>query len=299
MSLAQQIARSLQLPERYVLRVATSASYRYRVFTIRKADGRSDRLIAQPSKAVKLLQRWLVKRVFDPLPTHDCAHAYVRGRSIVSNASVHRKSRYISRLDLENFFPNLTSADVASLLMRNREVIAGSALSNEDIELVTSLACRFGRLSIGAPSSPTISNKLMYELDVNLTAISARYAVRYSRYADDLYFSSSDPGILFDVCKRVEDAIRDSVSPRLAINRRKTYHASRKKRMAVTGLLITPEGRISIGRDLKRRTRALAHRASKGNIGPQDLDWLRGMLAYVSSVEPEYVRKIRAKYQLG
>lgn len=299
MRLAQEIARSLQLPENYVRRVAASASYRYRVFKIRKADGKSDRLIEQPSKAVKLLQRWLVRRLFDPLPTHDCVHAYVKGRSIISNASVHRDSRYISRLDLENFFPSITSADVAFLLKRNRKVAAGLILRDDDIELVSSLACRFGKLTIGAPSSPTISNKLLYDLDVALAAICAEYDVRYSRYADDLYFSSSQPKVLFEVCERAESAIRRSTSPRLTINKRKTYHASRKKRMAVTGLVITPEGEISVGRDLKREIRALANRASKLMAEPEELDRLRGMLAYIFSVEPEFVRKIRAKYMAG
>src|SRR5579863_9595550 len=100
MSLAEQIGRSLQLSENYVLGVARSANYRYKQFKIKKADGKSDRLIEQPSKPLKLLQRWLVRRVFDHLPTHHSAHAYVKGRSIATNAAVHQESRYISRLDL-------------------------------------------------------------------------------------------------------------------------------------------------------------------------------------------------------
>ena len=95
MTLAQQIAHSLQMPEAYILSVARSANHRYKLFTIKKADGKSDRLIAQPSKALKLLQKWLVRRVFVQLPTHPCAHAYVKGRSIGTNAAVHRGSRYI------------------------------------------------------------------------------------------------------------------------------------------------------------------------------------------------------------
>ncbi len=296
MSLAQQIAHSFQLSEAYVLRVAGTASHRYKQFTIKKADGKSDRKIEQPSKELKLLQRWLVRRVFDPLPTHPCAHAYVKGRSIGSHAAVHRNSRYISRLDLENFFPSLTSGDVESLLKRSRILIGGSILSDEDIRLVSSLTCRFGRLTIGAPSSPTMSNKLVYDLDTHLAEIAAEYNVNYTRYADDLYFSSSQPGTLYEVCKKVEDIIAKTASPRLAINKKKTYHASRKRRMAVTGLRITPEAKVSVGRDLKRRIRVLAHKALTKKIGAEDLGWLRGMLAYVSSIEPHYAEQIRSRY---
>jgi RNA-directed DNA polymerase len=299
MSLAQQVGHSLQLSEEYVLRVARSASHRYKQFTIKKADGKSDRLIEQPSKALKLLQRWLVRRVFDPLPTHPYAHAYVNGRSIATNAAVHQKSRYISRLDLENFFPSLKSVDVESLLRRSRIALGGAGLSEEDIHLVCQLVCRFGRLTIGAPSSPTISNKLLYDLDTRLAEIASGRNAYYSRYADDLYFSSSRPGMLFDVCREAEKVIAETVSPRLSINRRKTYHGSRKRRMVVTGLRITPQANVSVGRELKRKIRVLAHKARFKTLGQREIGWLQGMLAYVSSIEPGFAERIRSRYEIG
>lgn len=299
MSLAQQIARSLDLSEAYVLRVAASASHRYKQFTIKKADGKSDRLIEQPSRALKLLQRWIVRRVFDQPPTHGCAHAYVKGKSIGTNAAVHRDSRYISRLDLQNFFPSLTSGDIESLLRRNRVLIDGAGLGDEDIHLIGVLTCRFGRLTIGAPSSPAISNKLLYNLDTSLAQIAAEQNVRYTRYADDLYFSSSQSGVLYDVCRKAEKVIAGTASPRLLINKRKTYHASRKRRMVVTGLRITPDAKVSVGRDLKRRIRVMAHKARHERLGPQALAWLRGMLAYVSSIEPKYANGIKSKYEIN
>jgi RNA-directed DNA polymerase len=298
MSLAQEISRSLQFREAFVTKVAATASYRYKQFPIKKADGRSFRIIDQPSKELKLLQRWLVRRVFDLLPTHNCAHAYVKGRSIASNAAIHQKSRYISRLDLENFFPSLTSSDVESLLLRADLSIAGSQLSGEDVRLASALTCRFGRLTIGAPSSPTISNKLLYSLDSQLAAIAAANNANYTRYADDLYFSSSEPRRLFTVCSEVENAIKALQRPRLAINNKKTYHASRKRRMAVTGLRITPDAKLSVGLALKRKIRVLAHKTLTKKIEEQDSLWLRGMLAYVSSIEPSYVEKIRSRYKL-
>jgi RNA-directed DNA polymerase len=299
MSLIEQIAQSFQLSVAYVRGVAGTASHRYKQFSIKKADGKSDRKIEQPSKELKLLQRWLVRRVFDHLPTHPCAHAYVKGRSIGTNASVHRGSRFISRLDLENFFPSLTSTDVELLLSQNRKLVDGPVLSDEDIRLVSALTCRFGRLTIGAPSSPTISNKLLYALDTILTQIAEDSKAKYTRYADDLYFSSSQPEVLFDVCKKAGDVFMAATNPRLTINKKKTYHASRKKRMAVTGLRITPEGDVSVGHDLKRRIRVFAHKASKKTIGEEEFGWLRGMLAYVSSIEPQFAERIRNKYGLG
>ncbi|MFZ0635852.1 MAG: retron St85 family RNA-directed DNA polymerase [Candidatus Acidiferrales bacterium] len=298
MSLAAHIAKSLQLPEPYVLMLAATASHRYKEFAIKKSDGKSLRRIEQPSKELKLLQRWLVRRVFDSLPTHPCAHAYVRGRSIRTNAAVHQQGRYISRLDLENFFPSLTSGDVESLLKSNRVLADGSKLDDRDILLIRALVCRFGKLTIGAPSSPTVSNKLLYALDMRITEMTEPLNVNYSRYADDLYFSSSRPGVLADVCKKAEYIVVNAPTPKLTINKNKTYHASRKKRMAVTGLRITPEANISVGQDLKRKIRSLAHKARNKEIKADDLGSLRGLLAYVSSIEPSFSERIRSKYKI-
>jgi RNA-directed DNA polymerase len=140
---------------------------------------------------------------------------------------------------------------------------------------------------------------LAFALDERFAEIAKEHGVKYSRYADDLYFSSSQPGILPVACKEVIDIITSTRSPRLAINKRKTYHASRKRRMLVTGLRITPDAKISVGRDLKRKIRVLAHKAMTKKIGMEELSWLTGMLAYVSSIEPRYAEQIRIKYNMN
>lgn len=298
MRLAREIARSLQLPELYVLAVARSASHRYKVFTIRKADGKSGRLIEQPSKSLKLLQRWIIRRIFDQFPTHPCAHAYVKGRSVATNAAAHRESRYVSRLDFTDFFPSLTSADIESLFRNTQVSVGDSVLDDEDTRLVCQLVCRFGRLTIGAPSSPTISNKLLYHLDTRLAGIAHKWGALYTRYADDLYFSSSRSSVLYDVCNEAEQVVAETARPNLKINAKKTYHSSRKRRMVVTALRITPDAKVSVGRGLKRKIRAVAHKAHLKQLGEQDIGWLQGMLAYVASIEPDYVNRIKNKYEL-
>jgi RNA-directed DNA polymerase len=118
----------------------------------------------------------------------------------------------------------------------------------------------------------------------------------HTRYADDLYFSSSQRGILYEVCNEVEAVIETTIRPKLAINQKKTYHGSRKRRMIVTGLRITPDAQISVGRDLKRKIRVFAHRAKLKTIKTSELGWLHGMLSYISSIEPQFSNHIRSKY---
>jgi RNA-directed DNA polymerase len=298
MSLARKMAKDLGLPEEYVLVVARTASHRYKRYRITKADGKSHRFIDHPSREVKLFQRWIIRNVFRALPTHRCAHAYVKKKSIVTNAKAHIHARYISRLDLRDFFPSLTARDIETLLQQQRGRLR-IALTSGDIDLITALVCRHGHLAVGAPSSPTISNTLLYRLDIELAALTKKHRVTYTRYADDLYFSSQTSDVLFTVCREAETIIRRNVSPKLAINKKKTFHTSRKRRMAVTGIIVTPDETLSVGRHLKRQLRVCAHLESVGRLPAERRPWLMGMLAFVESVEPEYVNRLRTKYSLS
>ena len=253
----------------------------------------------QPSREVKLLQRWLMAHVFAHLPVHQSAQGYVKGKSIVTNARAHQRARYITRLDFQDFFPSLTANDVASLLRKDRQRLPSSATTEVDIHLISSIVCRHGKLPIGAPSSPVVSNALMYQLDGMLSSLAQKEGAVYTRYADDLYFSSTKRDILFVVCKQAMRLIQQCESPHLSLNRRKTLHTSRKRRMSVTGIRVTPESTLSVGRELKRKVRVFAYLGSKARLSAKDSLWLRRMLSFIRSVEPKYVKAIERKYRLS
>ena len=224
--------------------------------------------------------------------------SYAKGRSIVSNARTHIRAKYISRLDLKDFFPSITAKDIETLLRDNRNPSEKFALDDVDLHLVSSLVCRNGHLTIGAPSSPSISNAILYGIDKELSTIAKNSKAKFTRYADDLYFSASQANILRDVCKKAVNAIRANRTPRLTLNKDKTVHTSRKYRMVVTGIRITSSATLSVGHDLKRKLRVGAHHALLGRLDEQKRMWLNGMLAFVASVEPEFVTKLRRKYKL-
>jgi len=186
MSLLLRIAGDLRIPSDYIALVAKTASFRYKSFRIRKKSGRGWRVMEQPSREVKLLQRWLITHAFARLPVHRSAQGYVKGKSIVTNARVHQRARYITRLDFKDFFPSLTANDVASLLRRNRQRLASAATTEADIHLISSIVCRHGKLPIGAPSSPAVSNALMYTLDEMLSSLAQKEGAVYTRYAQQL-----------------------------------------------------------------------------------------------------------------
>lgn len=296
-NLISKLSQETGMREHEVHRIMNTAPNRYKVYQIPKRTG-GLRTIAQPAREVKLLQRCLVDVLLKHLPTHDCATAYRSGTSILDNALPHAGNGPILKLDLKDFFPSIRSEDWVAYCRRT------GCLENElDIELTARLLFRRAkgasvlRLAIGAPSSPVLSNILMYEFDVRvIEALASEKQVVYTRYADDMTFSAPRTGYLTKVIQKVVRVIRVLESPRLTLNREKTVYVTKKYGRSVTGLTLANDGRVTIGREKKRLIRSAVHRAVLGELSASELQVLSGMLAYINAVEPNYLDVLRAKY---
>lgn len=277
-------------------RIIATASRRYRSYHIPKRNG-GLRLISQPSRKVKELQRSLCRLLLNRLPVHDAAMAYRVGRSIYDNASVHSTSRFVLKMDLMNFFPSLRWPDLATRLHEINVV-----LDPDDQWVLRKLIFLRSEgdepefLSIGAPSSPVVSNALMYPLDSAICKFCDGVGVRYTRYADDLTFSTSEADVLRVVERRVTTVIHESRSPTLRVNAGKTVHTSLKRGRRITGMVLANSGRVGVGRDVRRTIRAMTCRFKHGTLGSKETVSLRGWIAYLSAVDPLAIDWLGARY---
>lgn len=250
-----------------VRRIVISAPKRYKTYLIPKRSG-GLREIAQPAREVKILQRIFVGRFLSQMPVHQCAMAYREKTSILHNAVAHSGvGRPILKMDFKNFFPSLRDSDWIHYCRHN-----GVAFTEEDLELSARLlfrqvpGARSLRLAIGAPASPHLSNILMFEFDTLVNDYALTEKIIYSRYADDLTFSSSRTGFLTGVRKKINSIIKKLDNPRLIVNESKTVLATAKHKRIVTGLVLTNDGSVTIGRDRKRLIHSAVHRASMGQL---------------------------------
>lgn len=275
--------------------VIKTAPLRYKVFTIPKRDG-TPRTIAQPAREVKAIQRWLINELRPQLPIHDAATAYEPGTSIKKNAEMHVWSRFILKMDFSNFFPSISAEALRLHLERHCANRYSLADRHSIVRACTWLPERLStlQLCIGAPSSPLLSNSVMYEFDCAVAEKALSEGVTYSRYADDITFSSSERGVLAQYSHFVDETLRQLTYPKVAVNSRKTVHASRAGRRVVTGLILTPDGKISVGRDRKRLARSMFHRRTLGLLSADESSELDGLLAFIDSVEPGFSDRLRA-----
>jgi RNA-directed DNA polymerase len=278
-------------------RIITTAPRRYKVYQIPKRSGGS-RTIAQPSREVKLLQRLLIDQWLSKLPVHRAAMAYVNSKNIIDNARSHQRNRAILKLDFESFFPSIRVRDWKHFLSGQQLPWDGPGDSMRVSKILF-----WGQgardpicLSIGAPTSPLISNLLMFELDTQFSEIANLLDVSYTRYADDITASARTIEQLNEFEKQVRRALRICKTPRLKINESKRGIYTSGRRRMVTGLILTPSGEVSIGRERKRKISTLLHLFGLGRLDVNQLGYLKGMLGFSIANEPNLVNRLRRKY---
>ena len=277
-----------------LLHLSITASKRYKVYNIKKRNG-GVRIISHPSKTLKAIQRWINKMLFREFPVHQCATAYRKGTNIRENALVNANSSFTLRMDFRNFFPSFSSQSICHFI-ENKNIDLKLTLSADDIEFVCFVVTRNGRLTIGAPSSPVITNAIMYEFDECVFELARENGLMYTRYADDLFISARGPNRLTEIANRIIEISRNFPYASLTINRKKTAYLSRRYRRSVTGLIITPEGNISIGRKRKREIKSLMHKFVQGHLPNEEIGRVRGLVSFAISVDPLFHGTICRKY---
>ena len=189
--------QSCWVSDRRLFRTSCTSSPRpnkYTTFQIPKRNG-GQRTIKAPVDALKLLQRKLSDLLQDCVDEVNIANkrkdrtanGFKRKRSIVTNARQHRHRRWVFNLDLEDFFPSINFGRVRGFLLKNRDF----ELHEDVATVIAQIACHENSLPQGSPCSPVISNLIAHLLDMRLVKLASEAGCAYSRYADDLTFSTN------------------------------------------------------------------------------------------------------------
>ncbi len=282
----------------------------YRLRLIPRSDGRV-RLLEIPKARLKQVQRQILREL---LPAYACsphAHGFVPGRSALTHARHHCGRGSLLQLDLRDWFANIAFPRVRSLFLDlgyPREVAEAlaqlctvrlDAASLSRLPTVLRMSMRDRRLPQGAPTSPALANLCALALDRRLAAYAAAAGWRYSRYADDLVFSSeaSASPDLRRALPTIERILRDEG---FAPNPTKTRIQSQGQRQLVTGIVTNT--RPSLAREDFDRLKAAVHawchgreRVEQGETRAQALLRLRGRLGWLRQLHPVRAERLLSR----
>lgn len=297
MTIISKISEILMMPEENVLSFALTMPLRYKKYKIPKRNSNELRLIAQPSKEAKFIQRIIVTELREILPVHSAAQAYEKKSSILKNAQHHNGSRYLLKMDFKNFFPSITP-ELFFLISED----CGINFKEVDRTFLEHAlffrSTRRGklRLSIGAPSSPFISNFVMNQFDSEITNKCTQEGISYTRYADDLTFSTTTKSILFEIPDFVKDLLIKKCHRKLIINSKKTIFSSKAHNRHTTGIVLTNDNKLSIGRKRKREIYSLINSFRFGTLDEKSTQRLKGLISHAHHIEPNFIPRIKSKY---
>lgn len=299
MKITSYLSETLYLSEQEVSAFIKTAPYRYKEYSIPKRNGAGIRKIAQPSRELKVLQTLVLKKIEPYYPIHPSAMAYREGISIKDNASKHMKNEFLLKMDFENFFHSLLPND----FLQHTEKYH-TQTSEDDKGTLSKLFFwatkkdRKLKLSIGAPSSPFISNTLLYDFDVAVYELCQSHGITYTRYADDLTFTTNIKEILFSIPNLIQEICENLAYPKLKINKNKTVFSSKKHNRHITGVTITNDATLSLGRERKRYIRSLVHQHTNGKLTKNQTQELNGLLAFSKHIEQKFFQSLITKYGL-
>lgn len=212
-------------------------------------------------------------------------HGFIRNRSPVTNAKAHLSSKYLLNIDLQNFFANISITAIEKAMLTQ-------GFNPEIAKFLAQICTLNNHLIQGFSTSPVLSNMTMIDLDRDLKIYAENQKIKYTRYADDLSFSSNEN---FPEFAMIEHLVRKYG---FQINQDKVKYQKRGWHQYVTGLTIFDSNYPRIPKKFKKNLRLEIYNLKKNieSFDPKIRELLggsftvsrklKGKIHYLKSVEP-------------
>ena len=260
MTSASAFLSAIGASEKEINLISAKKHSQYHLVTIAKRSSGS-RTLSVPNDRLKFLQRKVIEIIYPLYRPRWCVQGFIKGRSALGNAQRHVGRNHLVKLDLKDFFDQITS-------VRVRGVLNYFGVDRIVIETIITLCTLSGKLPQGAPTSPLLANMVAFSLDQRMLDYAKQNRLKYTRYADDIVLSSfSKPRILkssvsADFTKLRSDDLDEKFmnifnEEGFAINEEKMWYCGPRASRTVTGYTINEF--VNVPREHIRRIRSILH----------------------------------------
>jgi RNA-directed DNA polymerase len=311
------LAHRTEVPYFYLRDLVQRTKDPYRVFAVAKRDGKSSRSISTPEATLMHVQRWILRYILNKVNNHPDSYAYHRGRSIKDCAARHVGARWLVKADLHNFFHSIDERMVYYVFKR----LGYSPLVSFELSRICTRASgqslryvpdSWGRYHVipryasgwlgflpqGAPTSGALANLVAQKFDELLSGFAQKAGLVYTRYADDIVFSSAEDfsrSKALDVLGNIESA---AARCGFSVHRRKSRICPPGARKIVLGLLVDLD-RVRLRKEFRGQivthVRGVekfglnSHRMSRNFTSSLGfIQHVEGLIAFAADIEPEW-----------
>lgn len=253
----------------------------YKSFAIPKRT-EGFRLISAPQGLLKYVQHSINEEILSNLKYSDCCHGFRKGFSIVSNAEPHAYSEIVIKIDIKDFFQTISAKRVYGIFIK-------VGYDKDCARFLTRLCTLNGSLPQGAPTSPSLANRVCASMDRRIFGLVRKFNFNYTRYADDITVSGAR-----DIVKLLPLIRFIIYDEGFRVNEKKLKICRRNMRQQVTGLTVN-DG-VKIPRNIKRMIRAMIYYSAIGkkpHFEHSEIseDVFNGYVSYLRYIDRPYYEK--------
>ncbi|MBX7044545.1 MAG: retron St85 family RNA-directed DNA polymerase [Ignavibacteria bacterium] len=282
-----------------LFRLSKKSYLYYKEYTVPKKN-KGVRKISQPSAKLKGIQSWILQNILEKLKVSPSCKGFEKGTSTADNTKPHVGANAILVVDIKDFYPSIKGNFVFSLF----KLIGYNNLIST---ILTNLCVLNDSLPQGSPCSPKIANLVAWKLDIRIQSYVGKRGIIYTRYADDLTFSSINPANLIKILPIVKDIIE---SENFEINKNKTRFIGISRCRKITGLVLS-DNNFGVGKRKYKNIRSKVFKLKdiekieddKEKRKIKEMKEVYGLIAYLKSVDKErylrildYIRTLSVKY---
>lgn len=243
------VERDLGFSAKTLYGLSNNLEKHYHNVLIPKRDG-SKRKLSVPDLILKSVQKSIAENILSQYPVSSYAKAYKVGSNVQRNAQPHVGKKKILKLDIEGFFDHILYSQVKNIVFCEEKFA-------EPIRVLLTMLCYYKEsLPQGAPTSPAITNIIMYNFDETVGAFCNEKKIAYTRYCDDMTFSGD-----FDEGEVIAFVKGELCKLGLFLKNRKTAVIPASKRQTVTGIVVNEK--LNITKDYKKKIRQEMHYIQK------------------------------------
>lgn len=277
------VERDLGFSAKTLYGLSNNLEKHYHNVLIPKRDG-GKRKLSVPDLILKSVQKSIADNILAQYPISSYAKAYKIGSNVQRNAQPHVGKKKILKLDIEGFFDHILYSQVKNTVFCEEKFA-------EPIRVLLTMLCYYKEsLPQGAPTSPAITNIIMYDFDEAVGSFCNEKKIAYTRYCDDMTFSGD-----FDEREVIAFVKGELCKLGLFLKNRKTAVIPASKRQTVTGVVVNEK--LNITKDYKKKIRQEMHYIQKFGLDEhikrckiadkqQYVLSLRGRIAFVLQTTP-------------